>query len=236
MAVSVCGCVAVAVAVAAAAAAAVAVAVAVRVCVACGCASTGVFLSTRATSHYGSRCLPMPPLSCPGVPKDANDRQIKKAFRKKALVMHPDKVPDAEKEDAAKAFQEVGEAYEILSDAGTRPHTHHAHAALPSLRAVAAGSPLCGSVCGWVCVCGDIAAQNCVPSTTVVKTCWATRGSKAEADTSATASRAASQVAETSTSSLGSDSAAECVRRVGLAQRTKSRHALCLRHETPTQL
>lgn len=55
-----------------------------------------------------------------GVPKDANDRQIKKAFRKKALVMHPDKVPDAEKEDAAKAFQEVGEAYEILSDAELR--------------------------------------------------------------------------------------------------------------------
>lgn len=52
-----------------------------------------------------------------GVPKDATDRQIKKAFRKKALVYHPDKW-QGDKEEAEKAFQEVGEAYEVLSDEG----------------------------------------------------------------------------------------------------------------------
>ncbi|XP_056132626.1 dnaJ homolog subfamily B member 9-like [Lampris incognitus] len=48
-----------------------------------------------------------------GVPKDAPDRQIKKAFRKLAMKYHPDrnKSPDAESE-----FREIAEAYETLSD------------------------------------------------------------------------------------------------------------------------
>ncbi|KAI9891097.1 MAG: hypothetical protein M1814_003296 [Vezdaea aestivalis] len=49
-----------------------------------------------------------------GVEKDANDNDIKKAYRKLAIVHHPDKNPD----DAAAAdkFKEIGEAYETLSD------------------------------------------------------------------------------------------------------------------------
>eukprot|EP01104_Vermistella_antarctica_P011399 TRINITY_DN3176_c0_g1_i3.p1 TRINITY_DN3176_c0_g1~~TRINITY_DN3176_c0_g1_i3.p1 ORF type:complete len:507 (-),score=120.23 TRINITY_DN3176_c0_g1_i3:40-1560(-) len=52
------------------------------------------------------------------VPKDANDAQIKKAYRRKALQYHPDKNNSSE-EAAAKAaekFKDVGEAYGILSD------------------------------------------------------------------------------------------------------------------------
>uniref|UniRef100_A0A3P9IQA5 DnaJ homolog subfamily B member 9 n=1 Tax=Oryzias latipes TaxID=8090 RepID=A0A3P9IQA5_ORYLA len=48
-----------------------------------------------------------------GVPKDATERHIKKAFHKLALKYHPDrnKGPDAEAK-----FREIAEAYETLSD------------------------------------------------------------------------------------------------------------------------
>lgn len=46
--------------------------------------------------------------------KDASENDIKKAYRRLAIVHHPDKNPDDE--DAAGRFKEVGEAYETLSD------------------------------------------------------------------------------------------------------------------------
>lgn len=48
-----------------------------------------------------------------GVPKDATERQIKKAFHRLAMKYHPDKnrSPDAEVR-----FREIAEAYETLSD------------------------------------------------------------------------------------------------------------------------
>ena len=49
-----------------------------------------------------------------GVEKDAGDNEIKKAYRKLAIVHHPDKNPDSE--EAADKFKEIGEAYETLSD------------------------------------------------------------------------------------------------------------------------
>jgi DnaJ family protein C protein 7 len=49
-----------------------------------------------------------------GVEKDADENQIKKAYRKAAIVHHPDKNPDDE--DAAERFKDIGEAYETLSD------------------------------------------------------------------------------------------------------------------------
>lgn len=49
-----------------------------------------------------------------GVEKDAGENDIKKAYRKLAIVHHPDKNPDDEA--AAEKFKEIGEAYECLSD------------------------------------------------------------------------------------------------------------------------
>jgi len=53
-----------------------------------------------------------------GVNKDANDDEIKKAYRKLAMKFHPDRNPDNPK--AEEHFKEAKEAYEILSDASKR--------------------------------------------------------------------------------------------------------------------
>ncbi len=53
-----------------------------------------------------------------GVPKNADEAAIKKAYRKLAMKYHPDRNPD-NKEAEAK-FKEIGEAYEVLSDADKR--------------------------------------------------------------------------------------------------------------------
>lgn len=52
-----------------------------------------------------------------GVPRDANERQIKKAFRKLAVNYHPDK---NKAKDAEAKFREIAEAYEVLSDENKR--------------------------------------------------------------------------------------------------------------------
>lgn len=49
------------------------------------------------------------------VPKDADAKAIKAAYRKMALKWHPDKNP-GDRETAEKKFREVAEAYEVLSD------------------------------------------------------------------------------------------------------------------------
>lgn len=49
-----------------------------------------------------------------GVPKNADETTIKKAYRKVALKYHPDRNPD--NKEAEEKFKEAAEAYEILSD------------------------------------------------------------------------------------------------------------------------
>jgi DnaJ family protein C protein 7 len=50
-----------------------------------------------------------------GIEKDATEQEIKKAYRKLAIIHHPDKNPDDE--GAADRFKEIQEAHETLSDA-----------------------------------------------------------------------------------------------------------------------
>lgn len=53
-----------------------------------------------------------------GVARDADDTTIKKAYRKLAMKYHPDRNPD--NKEAEEKFKEVGEAYEVLSNADKR--------------------------------------------------------------------------------------------------------------------
>ena len=52
-----------------------------------------------------------------GLQPAATLAEVKSAYRKKASALHPDRNPS---EKAHAAFQEVQEAYEVLSDAGKR--------------------------------------------------------------------------------------------------------------------
>jgi curved DNA-binding protein len=53
-----------------------------------------------------------------GVPRDASEEEIKKAFRKLAREYHPDTAKD--KKNAEEKFKEINEAYEVLGDPDKR--------------------------------------------------------------------------------------------------------------------
>ncbi len=54
-----------------------------------------------------------------GVPENADEEDIRKAFRKLAFQYHPDKNPGREKE-AEEKFKDINEAYGVLSDKAKR--------------------------------------------------------------------------------------------------------------------
>jgi len=63
-----------------------------------------------------------------GVPRDASESEIKKAFRRLARELHPDV---SEAPDAEERFKEIVEAYEVLSKAETRElYDRYGHAGL----------------------------------------------------------------------------------------------------------
>ena len=65
-----------------------------------------------------------------GVPRDADEQTIKKAFRRLARELHPDVSDEPE---AEVRFREVSEAYEALSNPETRElYDRYGHAGLRS--------------------------------------------------------------------------------------------------------
>lgn len=67
-----------------------------------------------------------------GVPKNAGANDIKKAYRKKALELHPDRNPDDPK--AEEKFKEAAEAFDVLSDQDKRArYDHYGHAGVEGM-------------------------------------------------------------------------------------------------------
>ena len=64
-----------------------------------------------------------------GVAKDSDARELKKAYRKLAMKLHPDQNPD--NPAAEEQFKELAEAYDVLSDAEKRQvYDRYGHAGL----------------------------------------------------------------------------------------------------------
>jgi molecular chaperone DnaJ len=72
------------------------------------------------------------------VARDASEADIKKAYRRLAMKMHPDRNPGDKASE--EQFKEAKEAYEVLSDAQKRAiYDQHGHAGLDAQRGAGAG-------------------------------------------------------------------------------------------------
>ena len=91
-----------------------------------------------------------------GVPKNASDEEIKKAYRKLAMKFHPDRNQGDAAKDAEVKFKEAKEAYEMLSDAEKRAaYDQYGHAGVdPNMRGP--GGPGAEGFGGFAEAFGDI--------------------------------------------------------------------------------
>ena len=91
-----------------------------------------------------------------GVPKNASDEEIKKAYRKLAMKHHPDRNQGDTGKAAEDKFKEAKEAYEMLSDAQKRgAYDQYGHAGVdPNMRGP--GGPGAEGFGGFAEAFGDI--------------------------------------------------------------------------------
>jgi molecular chaperone DnaJ len=80
-----------------------------------------------------------------GVSRDANEQELKSAYRKQALKYHPDRNPGDRA--AEEKFKTASEAYQVLSDADKRAvYDRYGHAGLSGNGGFSGGSPFAGGV------------------------------------------------------------------------------------------
>jgi len=96
-----------------------------------------------------------------GVPKNASEDEIKKAYRKLAMKYHPDRNQGDAAKEAEVKFKEVKEAYEMLSDAQKRAaYDQYGHAGVdPNMGATGAGGFGGGFADAFGDIFGDIFGQ-----------------------------------------------------------------------------
>ena len=95
-----------------------------------------------------------------GVDKNASAEEIKKAYRKTAMKYHPDRNPGDK--TAEEKFKELGEAYEVLSDADKRAaYDRMGHDAFKNGGMGGAGGPLAVYAVAIVaCECGKLVSKE----------------------------------------------------------------------------
>src|SRR6516162_4738232 len=75
-----------------------------------------------------------------GVSRQADDEEIKRAYRRLAMQYHPDR--NAGDAEAEQKFKEAAEAYEVLRDPEKRQrYDRYGHAGLDALPSFGAGNP-----------------------------------------------------------------------------------------------
>jgi molecular chaperone DnaJ len=97
-----------------------------------------------------------------GVPKNASDDEIKKAYRKLAMKHHPDRNQGDASKDAEARFKEAKEAYEMLSDTDKRAaYDQYGHAGVdPNMRGGPGGEGFGGFAEAFGDIFGDIFGQQ----------------------------------------------------------------------------
>jgi molecular chaperone DnaJ len=97
-----------------------------------------------------------------GVPKNASDEDIKKAYRKLAMKHHPDRNQGDAAKTAEEKFKEAKEAYEMLSDAQKRAaYDQYGHAGVdPNMRGGAGGDFGGGFAEAFGDIFGDMFGQS----------------------------------------------------------------------------
>jgi molecular chaperone DnaJ len=98
-----------------------------------------------------------------GVPKNASEDEIKKAYRKLAMKHHPDRNQGDAAKAAEEKFKEAKEAYEMLSDAQKRAaYDQYGHAGVdPNMRGGGQGDGMGGGFAeAFGDIFGDMFGQN----------------------------------------------------------------------------
>lgn len=75
----------------------------------------GALVSDGMNFHTDESADRIDPYKALGLPRSASDKEIKAAYRKLSMELHPDKNPDQTELDAER-FKEITQGYKILSD------------------------------------------------------------------------------------------------------------------------